>query len=541
MQDSEIIRILSENPELFKTSGMVSDVFRTIGFAIIKGLVWLSNVCQEFYNQCFQILDFTTYGPVQEFLSEFDGIVMIVIAVSLLALAIILILRPEKKPNVLMNFLLGMFVFCSSVSLLTSFNSLISDSQQYVSSTYSSDGLAANQIISANMTDLLYIDREVGLANADEAENIHAELSENIIENLDYTETVPADSDSLSTSEAEDILDKKIVYLGSGKDDYILEDIYDGVLMTDFGSDFYYRYNLSFINSVFSILALCILFLVLGYKVIRLVWELLTSQFLAILFSGEIFSGQALRKILDFVKNIYIVLIYIMISVKFYLIATGFIQERITSLTGVALIFLTFAVIDGPNVIEKIIGIDAGLQQGVGKGIALAHMLGGAARTVGGTAQMINQNIQQHRTLQAMENMADALQGGSNGNGQPGTSGTPGTGVPGQADDGREAGMAGNRGNSPDTGNQPDDMRSADTSGSGAASEMKNGTESGMANDLNSGGFDMENRNDPARELSDLDQYVSGSSAERTSSSGQAVPEKGEAEERLNREELDNR
>lgn len=155
MQDSEIIRILSENPELFKTSGMVSDVFRTIGFAIIKGLVWLSNVCQEFYNQCFQILDFTTYGPVQEFLSEFDGIVMIVIAVSLLALAIILILRPEKKPNVLMNFLLGMFVFCSSVSLLTSFNSLISDSQQYVSSTYSSDGLAANQIISANMTDLL--------------------------------------------------------------------------------------------------------------------------------------------------------------------------------------------------------------------------------------------------------------------------------------------------------------------------------------------------------------------------------------------------
>ena len=275
MQDSEIIRILSENPELFKTSGMVSDVFRTIGFAIIKGLVWLSNVCQEFYNQCFQILDFTTYGPVQEFLSEFDGIVMIVIAVSLLALAIILILRPEKKPNVLMNFLLGMFVFCSSVSLLTSFNSLISDSQQYVSSTYSSDGLAANQIISANMTDLLYIDREVGLANADEAENIHAELSENIIENLDYTETIPADSDSLSTSEAEDILDKKIVYLGSGKDDYILEDIYDGVLMTDFGSDFYYRYNLSFINSVFSILALCILFLVLGYKVIRLVWELL--------------------------------------------------------------------------------------------------------------------------------------------------------------------------------------------------------------------------------------------------------------------------
>lgn len=87
---------------------------------------------------------------------------------------------------------------------------------------------------------------------------------------------------------------KKAVYVPGNT--YVLDDIYNGVLMTDFASEYYYRYHLDFFSSVLILVSLVITFAVLGYKVIKLIWEIITGQFLVILFSGEIVSGQTIKK-----------------------------------------------------------------------------------------------------------------------------------------------------------------------------------------------------------------------------------------------------
>lgn len=196
-----------------------------------------------------------------------------------------------------------------------------------------------------------------------------------------------------------------------------MEDVKDGLLWTDLFSEYYYRYHLNYFTVTLTLLSLAIVFLVMGYKVIRLIWELITSYFLAYIFSGEIASGQATKRIIEFVKNVYIVLLYTMVSIKLYLLAVDYVNRVFSAnLRGIVLLCLALAVIDGPVVIEKILGIDAGLQSGVGKLIATTHMIGGATRF----AQTMRY---QNRANKQLQNLANAYQNNQQSMGERGASG----------------------------------------------------------------------------------------------------------------------
>lgn len=404
MTENQIISVLTNNSDIFVRSSIAGTyIFRPIIWTIIKGLVWLSNICQDLYNQAFKFLDFTTYAPVQSFLEEFNGIIVVVLAVSLLIIAVTYMFNQQKKSSFITNLLVGLFVICSATSLLSSFNSLLIMEKDYIVNGYGGSGQAANQIIADNMTDILYIDKMVGLKNVTESNVPHNSISSDAIKNIEYGDVVKPDSEYLTTSAAKDVLSKKAVYVdGISGLGYGLEDIKDGNFFTDIFAEYYYRYNVNFLTVLLSLISLDIVFLVMGYKVIRLIWELVTAQFLAVILAGEIASGQSMKKLLDSVKNIYIVLIYTMVSVKFYLLAASFINSKFSGgVKGFILLFVAFAVADGPVIVEKILGIDAGLQSGIGKGLAVAHMFSGAVRT---GAMMVNQH--------QMKNKMDEVMGG---------------------------------------------------------------------------------------------------------------------------------
>ena len=414
-----ITKILTSNNEFFNTSDIVISFIRWIVFSLIKGIAWIANICQDFYQQCFKFLDFTTYGPVKAFLNEFKGAVVVVLAVSIFIIGYMYMFNKEKKSSFLTNFMIGIFVICSSATLLTSINKLMIQSNTYITSTYSSGGNASASVISSNLTDLIYVDKKVGLANMKKSRIPRANLSDEAIASLDFNEVVKPDSDKLTTSKAKDILKKKLVYVpkANGSTGYVLEDIKDGLLWTDLFSEYYYRYNLNYFTVILTLLSLTIVFLVMGYKVIRLIWELLTSYFLAYIFSGEIASGQATKRIIEFVKNVYIVLLYTMVSIKLYLLAVDYVNRVFpANIRGLVLLCIAFAVIDGPVVIEKILGIDAGLQSGVGKLIATTHMIGGATRF----AQTMRY---QSRANKQLQNLANAYQNNQQSMGERGASG----------------------------------------------------------------------------------------------------------------------
>lgn len=512
MQESEIIQFLIDNLDYFSVSDIISSVFRSLLWMIVKGLAWLTDFCQEFYSKCFEFLDFTTSESVQSFMEEMKLVVVLVLTISIMLIGYKLIFRPQKKPSVITNLFIGMFVLISFTYIMTTINSGMIYSKNYIMNSYGGSGSAANQIISQNLTDLYYVDAKIGLKNMDESNIPHAALTDQNVKMLQFNEVADGDSDLVSSDEAKDILKKKVIYnpkssADTGQDEYAISNFVDFLSI----KGGYYRYHLSSFFVILSLLSLVIVFLVMGYKVFKLVWELVTVQFLSIIFSGEIFSGQAMKKLLDFVKNLYVVMFYTIVSIKLYLIASEYINVTFSSgIAAMMLLCLAFAVIDGPNVIEKILGIDAGLNQGMSKLLSFGHLAGGAFRT----AQAA---YMQHRMNQGMRNISNAINNGAQNGGSGGIGGAnsninsmnqavnsssdpQGNNVPTNFDNGDDA----NSGNGMGSGNEdsqnenmPVNMSSEDNGFDASDSDTINGENSGemptnLDGDMNDNGFSSE-------------------------------------------------
>ncbi|MFQ8899892.1 MAG: hypothetical protein ACLR71_18740 [[Clostridium] scindens] len=90
------------------------------------------------------------------------------------------------------------------------------------------------------------------------------------------------------------------------------------------------------------------------------------------LYSANLSNSQKALKVLDSIKDSYITMILVMVCLKIYLMAYRMVNEMgVSAFTkAMMLLFIAFSVIDGPNIIQKLTGVDAGLSSGMGKIIA---------------------------------------------------------------------------------------------------------------------------------------------------------------------------
>lgn len=108
------------------------------------------------------------------------------------------------------------------------------------------------------------------------------------------------------------------------------------------------------------------------------------SRLLAFLFAADIGGGEKLKNTLLFVRDTYLTMCVCVLSVKLYEIMVGLVTSfGITGIgKGIVCLLIAYAVIDGPNLVERILGMDAGLSSSVGRAMALF----GAGKAAGRTA-----------------------------------------------------------------------------------------------------------------------------------------------------------
>ena len=123
--------------------------------------------------------------------------------------------------------------------------------------------------------------------------------------------------------------------------------------------------------------SLILVYLFLAYKVVRILYEIVIHQLLAVLYSANLTNNQKVLKVLEAVKDSYITLIFVMVCMKVYLLAYKFLNTLDLGQISrcFLLLFIAFAVVDGPNIIQKLTGVDAGLSSGAGKLIAGMQMM----------------------------------------------------------------------------------------------------------------------------------------------------------------------
>ena len=152
-----------------------------------------------------------------------------------------------------------------------------------------------------------------------------------------------------------------------------------------------------------ELLSMIIVYLFMSYKVIRIGYEIAIQRIMAYLYASNLNNNQKILKILDSIKDSYILLVFTMILIKVYLLALKYVNHwDVGGLTkGIILIFIAFVVIDGPNIIQRITGTDIGASNEMSKMISTFYggrmavsAVGSAARTAGKAGSMGKRGLQ---------------------------------------------------------------------------------------------------------------------------------------------------
>ena len=322
---AQYVSIWVDNLWILHTNSFFISIFRWVGWMIAKGLTWLATACAKIYDLAFNFVDFTSFPAVQDFVDSWQPVVAAVLVLSLFVIGLLLIVGHERKPKIVVNLCLAVLVISSSTYLLQLMNNaLLAGKEAIVGSN------AANPVydtIATNIYDLIYMDEQVGLANftGDRSEYPSYEtITQTELDAIDINEVINYKTNQMTTEDAKVILRYKPVYLhGKG---YILQEVYNGfgwnsVDDDDWFNGFYYRYTVDWWPLYLALGSLCIVYLLMGYKVFRLLFEVGIFQVVALVTSANLSSSQKALKVLDAIKNSYIVLLSTCVLLKFYSLA----------------------------------------------------------------------------------------------------------------------------------------------------------------------------------------------------------------------------
>ena len=369
----EVITVLKKNRDIFHTSTIPGGIFRYIGWSVMKGLVWVAEQCAKLFDESFKFIDFTRYEPVEKFLTSWKPVVFALISLSILFLGLIMIFWQEKKPKLMMNICLAVLIMTSSGYLIDQLNGFVTDDIRSAilndgDTSTGSSGLVYD-MVGNSIYDLIYIDDKLdgGLMKMTKNNRkLYDDFTKEDLELMSINEVLKPDD---VKAESKDLVSNRIYYK---KGNLELKEIYNGVAWTDLLNEYYYRYDVEWFTVIVGLVSLIIVYVCLAYKVVRILYEVVVQRLLAALYSANLSSGQMTLKILDSIKDSYITLILVMVCLKIYLLAFKMVGEtQFAAFSKVMLLFfLALAVADGPNIIQKLTGVDAGLSSGMGKIIA---------------------------------------------------------------------------------------------------------------------------------------------------------------------------
>ena len=331
---------------------------RWLGWGLITLLAKLVNGIESTANKVYTINGFFNSSEVNQLIDKYEPLVWTILAISIGILGFRIIFNRQQNRNELpSNILFSILV----VVLLSTFMTKMNDiTKVAISSINNSNQSLTNTLVKESLYDIYYLDdNDFNLAG--EKNNISADS----IYNIDINE-------ALDTSEVKDsdLFKKKIIFKENG--DKKLVKLEKGWFSID---EMYYRYNIDFISVIISLGAIGIAFVCIMLKVIRLLFELAFNKlFITLLAFADISDGKRLKEMVKHIISIFIVIFITAVLTNMYMLYNSWITRSLVAngLGNNGILKILFivggaiAVIDGPNLVERILGIDAGLKSSWG-------------------------------------------------------------------------------------------------------------------------------------------------------------------------------
>lgn len=383
--------ILTKYGSYFEGQNLISTGLRELFYLVLSFLYSFIKSCGDLLSKAYNVLTFDTQSRVNEIFggalsTEFLTAVVLIVVVCI-GIAFILNSNSIKGSKIIQNIMFGLLVVFILPTFINSVNGIIASSDMGNISTSS-----VNKIFSANIVDLKYC------FGGDTVIDPTGEVHNGFPDDYDYS-LLPMDEliKGSETPGIDEVFTKTLLNRGSVDEE--LGECSSGEIFGNFISflsSYYYRYKVDmfpiFLSEIASILVMVFTF----FKVVRLCYELIVNHFFAYIFAiTDIASGAKLREALKSILSTYVVLIYCSVAISLFNTFQAWIFD--SSIfnnfeASICIIPVAMAVIDGPNLIERLFGIDAGIKSGFHTAMGLMHA-GKAALGMGKAAWNLGKDV----------------------------------------------------------------------------------------------------------------------------------------------------
>jgi len=378
MANGDIASKLEEFQDLLSISDLVRDALRSIGWLFVRGLSFIIDGLEQITNDILLIKAFFNNPQVVEFVQTIQPFLYVILAGSFLFTGYLMIFQKKFDRE---GFLINLFITLLVLGLLSPTMIKTSEFTDKAITSINQDGVYENQdhtlsqsVLQKNVHDLVEYDKT---AFKDTKIKNPNSVPASQIKNIDINDVFDSDEYRLS-KEGEDISQNKLAWNGKEMTETELDQ--SGV---EWNNQYYYRYHPNWLTILVTLGVMGFTLFSIAYKLARLSFELAFNYVLAILVApADLHSGQKTKKVIQSILNTFLVIILIFVSIKLYTIGTAYLADTLDGLAYlIALIAFSAALIDGPNMVERLFGIDAGLKRGwgvalgayaVGKGTAKA-------------------------------------------------------------------------------------------------------------------------------------------------------------------------
>lgn len=242
-------------------------------------------------------------------------------------------------------------------------------------------------------------------------------LSKGAFRELDFYGNTMSAMQILNISNIEDFADNGFEHHSGGSFEQLKEasDFSDGDMSAQFDKMWQYVsvgylteknhfYRVNFLWGLFMLVITSVCLIFAGLKLASLLYDIMFAQIVApIVVATDMGGAGRLKKVILNLLNCFLSVIIVVLDLRLYILILTEIQDSSLLSNPIAVIFITVAgckfVIDGPDLVVHLLGIDAGVKSGVstimglrsagqiasGAGHTLSHIAGKGISKAGGT------------------------------------------------------------------------------------------------------------------------------------------------------------
>ena len=385
MPSTDIINVLSNFDGDFVIGNIIGYCIRWIGWMIIQGLARLSDGIESITDKIYTLNNFFESSGIKEIIDLFKPVLFVALGLSIVYIGYKLITdRDFKGTKVINNMTLSVIVIMLLPTLMVKLNEVTKYGLSAIKGGQSIEQTTtANQIIKSNLTDLYYLDKkDFAIDNKDIKNNIPVD----VIKDININEEV--DDKKVENKE---VFKNKVVLNENGKKEL------EKLKKEFFGlsQEKYFRFNFNFWVIGISLLCSILVILLTSIKVARLVYELAFIKIFAIFYAfADIGSGQGIRQILKHILSVFAIIFTTSVLLKVYTLFSGFVSQADLNMFAKMIFIIggSVAVIDAPNIVERVFGIDAGLKSAWGV-VAGSYAAAKTANELGKVASSVGSGV----------------------------------------------------------------------------------------------------------------------------------------------------